>query len=143
MGMTAWGFSWKIWRKWHQRTMILRELTFFWQNMGMRALCFLENGRFFDNKWAWEEWFFSSKSEKKGILLIFFANKIVSLWQNWRSSNQIWAWQHRVFYEIFEKIEMGAPCFWENRRFFDKIWAWEQCFLENWRFFDKIWENEQ
>ena len=31
--------------RWEYR--FLREWTFFWQNIGMRAVCFLENERFF------------------------------------------------------------------------------------------------
>ena len=47
------------------RAMFLREETFFWQNMGMRAKRFLEIGRFFDRIWAREKWFFREKSWKK------------------------------------------------------------------------------
>ena len=42
--------------------------------MGIWAACFLENGRFFDKIWAWEQWFFPEKSGKKGIILTFLAH---------------------------------------------------------------------
>ena len=44
MSMKAWGVSWN------------------------ENSVFLENGRFFDKIWAWEQLFCREKSEKKGIL---------------------------------------------------------------------------
>ena len=31
---------------------VFGEVTFFWKNTGMGALCFLEIGRFFDKLWS-------------------------------------------------------------------------------------------
>ena len=49
---------------------------FFCQNIGMRATCFLEIGRFLDKIWTREQGFFRDKSWKKGILLTFLAHTI-------------------------------------------------------------------
>ena len=42
MGMTEGGFSWKIWKKLHESIVFLREWRFFWQNLAMKAVVFLE-----------------------------------------------------------------------------------------------------
>ena len=48
------GFFMKKLKKRHKSTVFLREWTF-WENMGMRALWFLEKWRFFYKIWAWEQ----------------------------------------------------------------------------------------
>ena len=40
------GFFMKIWIIWYESTVFLRELTFFWQNMGMGSVFSFENVRF-------------------------------------------------------------------------------------------------
>ena len=49
MGIAVGCFSWKVWKKRHKSTLFLREWTLLLQNMGMRAVWFLENGRFSQN----------------------------------------------------------------------------------------------
>ena len=47
MGMSAGGFSWNIRKKIACEQSVFERMDVFWQNMGMREVCFLENGRFF------------------------------------------------------------------------------------------------
>ena len=70
MGITAGGFSWKFWKKWHESTVFLRELTIVWQNVGMRTLYFLEDWCFCHNM-VMRAVGFSWHIGKKGILLTF------------------------------------------------------------------------
>ena len=49
-GLYSGWFFMKILKKWHSNTVLLREWTFFWQNIDLRAVCFLEIGRFFTHK---------------------------------------------------------------------------------------------
>ena len=67
----AWqhGFSCKFEKKWHESTVFFREWTFFWPNMSMRAVYFLDNGRFCHM--AWEKWFFR-ENRKKRLPIYFF-----------------------------------------------------------------------
>ena len=44
---------------------VFERIDIFWHNMGMRAMCFLENWRFFDKIWAWEQWFFQRNRKKR------------------------------------------------------------------------------
>ena len=61
MSMKAWGVSWN------------------------ENSVFLENGRFFDKIWAWEQLFCREKSEKKGIL----STDCSDLWTQ-NPQNQAW-----------------------------------------------------
>ena len=60
-----------------------KNVRFFWQNVGKRG-AFFRKWTFFDKMWAWEQYFFREKSEKKGILLTFLPHNIVYFWQRWR-----------------------------------------------------------
>ena len=72
------GFFMKNLKKNDIRAPCCEKMDIFWQNMGMRATCFLENGHFCQ-KWAKKQWFFMKYREK--IQLTFFAHNI-QLWQN-------------------------------------------------------------
>ena len=46
---------------------------------------FLASKGYIDKIWAWEQWFFHEKSEKKGILwLLWPIIHVMCFWQNWR-----------------------------------------------------------
>ena len=60
---------------WEHR--VFERMDVFLTNMGMRALCFLENRRIFDKIWAWEHWFFREKADEKGHPIDFYDYKIV------------------------------------------------------------------
>ena len=69
MGMTAGGFSWKNWKiTWEQ--CVLREWTYFWQNMGIKA--FFRELTFFEKISAWEQRFFLWNIRKKRAFYSFF-----------------------------------------------------------------------
>ena len=118
MGMTAGVFSLKFNKiKWSN--VFLREWIIFWQNMGMRAAWFLENGHFSDKIWAWEQSLFYEKSAKRVSYWVFVPLYTVVL----TFFDQIWTWQ-QVFYT--------KKMIWEHRvfkkmEFLIKIWAWKIC----------------
>ena len=60
---------------WEHR--VFERMDVFLTNMGMRAVCFLENRRIFDKILAWEQWFFREKAEQKGHPIDFYDHKIV------------------------------------------------------------------
>lgn len=90
---------------------------FFFQNIWMRATCFLEIGRFFGQIWTREQVFFRDKSWKQGILLTFFAHTIYSslnrsdvFWTDyghddrgfsWKVENMIWEHKSKVDRTVF------------------------------------------
>ena len=120
MGMTVGGFLWKVLKKWHESTMFLRECTFFWQNMDMRAVCFLENGRFL-TKYGHESSNFFVKSRKiRASYWLFWPIKECS----------------------FDRIDVFLTDHVNERRgFFMKIlkkMAREHCVFTEWTVFDKI-----
>ena len=106
------GFLMKKLKKRHKSTVFLREWTF-WENMGMRALWFLEKWRFF-TKYGHES--------------------RVCFLENGRFFKQIWAWEQLFFVKNRKKLipyRLFSPYFRETGSFFDKIWAWEYCvFIE-------------
>ena len=119
MCMTERGFSWKIWKKNDIRAPCCEKVDIFWQNMGMRATCFLENGHFCQ-KWAKEQWFFMKYREKRAFNWLFWpiiysCDRILFF-----LFYQLWAWQQKVFHEKVDKNDMRALFFWENRRFLTK-----------------------
>ena len=115
MGMTALGFSLLYRKKGQENTVFLREWTFFWQNMGTKALWFLENGRFFDNTWACEQIFFVKNRKKRTSYWLFWPmiitkcsfdkiNVFLTIYICRHDSNGFFmknldkmTWEHRVF----------------------------------------------
>ena len=63
----------KILKKWHRSTVFLREWPFFWQNLDLRAACFLENGRFLQNM-GMRAMIFPWEIGKKGHHIDFFGS---------------------------------------------------------------------
>ena len=117
-GLYSGWFFMKILRKWHSNTVLLREWTFFWQNIDLRAVCFLENGRFFTKYGHKSDDFFVRNRKKKGIILTSLAHNIVLFWQNWRFL-----------------IKYGH----DSRGFFMFFFNWHKStmFLREWTFFRK------
>ena len=108
-----------FWTKFgHEDSVIFSEWTFFWRNMGMRAVIF-----------SW-------KIGKNGILLTLGAHNIVYFWQNWRFltehghdsgmfiMNTFWkkCYEGTVFLRewtfFWQNVSMRAVCFLENEHFF-------------------------
>ena len=67
------GFFMKILKKWYRSIVFLREWTFFWQNIDLWAVCFLENGRFSQNMGI-RAMIFSWEIGKKGHPTDFFGS---------------------------------------------------------------------
>ena len=91
---------------------VFERMDNFWQNMGMRAAWFLENGHFSDKIWAWEQSLFHEKSAKRVSYWVFVPLYTVVLTEL-TFFDQIWAWQ-QVFYMkkmiwehcVFKKMEV-------------------------------------
>jgi len=132
MGLTALGFSYKTWKKWHEHSVFERTD----ENMNLRAVCCLENRRTYDKIWVWEQRFFREDSEKKAILWTFMAHQVFWFWQNWRfltkyrreSMRCLWkikkkTWEHRVFKRVdvfLTKRGDESHFFLENEHFLTK-----------------------
>ena len=131
MGMTVGVFYEKLCKKLHESTMFLIEWMVIWQNMDMRAVCFL-------TKYGMRAMIFSYKLGNKGILLTgwsiidssfdwidvfltdlvneskaagFFIKKLKTM-----------TLEHRVFRDwtfFWQNIGMKATGFSQNGRFFD------------------------
>ena len=107
------GFFFIILKKGYENTVFLREWTFFWQNIGTKALCFLESGRCFDNTWAWEQIFFVKNWKKRTSYWLFWPIFIIKcsfyrinvfLTKHRHDSNEFFmknldtmSWEHHVF----------------------------------------------
>ena len=138
MGMTAEGFSWKIWKK-----------------NDIRALCFWENGQFFFKIWQdsseffWrKEGFFTKYGHESSFFFVKNRRKNKASWFCWsiiyRSFDRIdvfWpkrAWQHGVFYKNSEK-KWHENCIFERKGVLLTKYRYERSvFFREWTFFDKI-----
>ena len=133
-----------IWKKWHNSS-FFEKMDIFWLNLGIKAVWFLANGRFFDEIWAWEQLFFSRKIGENGILLTLGAYTIGYFWQNlcfltdhghdsgMFIMNTFWKKNMRALF--FERMDVFlTKCGHESGLFFTE-WTW--------RFFDEIWAREQ
>ena len=159
------GFSWKIWKKKWDENRVFDTDVFFTKNIGMCAVCFLENVRFFTG-YGHESSNFVVKMRKKKRHKI----RAGCFWQLDAFSTK-YRHTRSGFFMKMRKIKELELCIFEIGRFSDKIWAWEQqlfeksgkigiipvCFLQSlvffsgtragyfWqsgRFFDKIWAWE-
>ena len=132
---------------------------FFMKNLkknDMRAHCFWENWRFFDETWTFEQCVF----KRIDVFLIkygcessqFFVKigkKRASYWLlwpiRWCSFDridvfwQIMGMRVGVFMKKFEKMTWERCVFKRMDVFFDKIWTWELFVYRKWTFFEKIW----
>ena len=70
MVMTTGCLSWKIWKKKTWEHCFWKNVRFFWQNVGKRG-AFFRKWTFFDKMWAWEQYFFREKSEKRVSYWLF------------------------------------------------------------------------
>ena len=116
----------------------MRERSFYWQNIGMSAACFLENRRFLI-KYRHESIDFFVKNRKKGYVINFLAYKMCSF-------DRI-----DVFDGFFiKKNEMRAFCLWGNGHFLHNICIMKSVFLEKRCFLTKyvdgssvfLWKSE-
>ena len=124
---------------------VLREWTFFWQIVDMRALCFSQNGRFFTKngqeiramiffmtnrkKWAsyWPFW----RIVEYSLTVFAFFGSIMCMTKGWKFWRKKTCLEHRIFERTFfwQNMGMRATCFLETGRYFHKIWGREQWFL--------------
>ena len=107
---------------WHNVCIWKACFTFFWQYMGMRAECLLKNGRFFEEKYAWEQLFFSKRLKKKGYPIDFFDPEYYSVVLR-ELTFFLTKYGHDsmgFFMKNLKKNDIREPCFWENGRFFRK-----------------------
>ena len=116
MGMTWRGVSWKILKIWHKSNVFLRGWTCCWEKYGHKSIVFLENGRFFDKIWAWEQIFFRGKSEKSTSYRLFGQKYSVVLTE-FTIFNQIWARQPAFFHQNKKndmRVFLELIVFWKN-----------------------------
>ena len=89
----------------HESIVFFRDLTFFWQNMGIRAVVF------------------SFKIGKKGVPIDFFWPIIYRSFERIDFIfDQIWAWKQGVFHVIFQRKWHENTTFLIEWVFFWKIW---------------------
>ena len=103
-----------IWKKWHNSS-FFEKMDIFWLNLGIKAVWFLANGRFFDEIWAWEQLFFSRKIGENGIILTLGGHNIVYFWQNWCFWSNMGTTVACLTWTLFEKRTWGH-CFLRARQ---------------------------